>query len=56
MLDDGTGVKEVFKVHNFELVPVAEEHHGCFFEHDCYLVRYTAVGPKEHILVYFWLV
>ena len=56
MLDDGSGVKEVFKVHNFELVPVAEEHQGSFFEHDCYLIRYTATGPKEHILVYYWLV
>jgi len=56
MLDDASGVKEVFKVHNFKLVPVREEYHGSFFEHDCYVVKYTSTGTPEHILVYYWLV
>jgi len=55
MLDDGTGVKEVYKVHKFELVKVAKDHHGTFFEHDCYVIKYTSSGTSEHILVYYWL-
>jgi hypothetical protein len=55
MIDDGTGSKEVFKIHNFELVEVPRERQGTFFEHDCYVIRYTSSGPTEHILVYFWL-
>jgi len=55
MLDDGTGIKEVFKVNKFELVPVKKDHWGSFFEHDCYVIRYTSQGPREHILVYYWL-
>ncbi len=56
MLDDGSGEKEVYKVHNFELVKVDKQFHGTFFEHDCYVIKYTSVGTTEHILVYFWLV
>ena len=56
MLDDGSGIKEVFKVHNFKLVDVPKDKHGSFFEHDCYVIRYTSTGPREHILVYYWLV
>jgi len=55
MIDDGTGTKEVFKVHEFKLVEVPEERHGCFFEHDCYVIKYTATGPGDYILIYFWL-
>lgn len=55
MIDDGTGSREVFKVHNFKPVEVPIEHHGRFFEHDCYIIRYTCSGPGEHILIYFWL-
>jgi len=45
----------VYKVHQFKLVPVPSEHQGSFFEHDCYVVKYTSSGPGGHILVYFWL-
>lgn len=55
MIDDGSGSKEVFKVHEFKLVELPLEHNGRFFEHDCYVIRYTSSGPSEHILVYFWL-
>jgi advillin len=56
MIDDGTGAKEVYKVNQFKLVELPQQFHGSFFEHDCYVVKYTANGPGEHILVYFWLV
>lgn len=55
MLDDGSGLTEVFKVHNFKLVDVPKDNQGSFFEHDCYVVKYTSSGPREHILVYYWL-
>lgn len=56
MIDDGSGSREVFKVHEFKLVELPQDHHGRFFEHDCYVIRYTSTGPGDYILVYFWLV
>ena len=41
MVDDGTGVKEVFRVEAFDLVSLPEEQHGIFFSGDCYVVRPT---------------
>jgi len=55
MIDDASGPKEVYKVNQFKLVELPQQFHGSFFEHDCYVIKYTANGPGEHILVYFWL-
>ncbi|CAL8087238.1 unnamed protein product [Orchesella dallaii] len=55
MVDDGSGSKVVYKVHEFKLVEVPFEHHGCFFEHDCYVVKYTSIGPGDQVYIYFWL-
>jgi hypothetical protein len=56
MIDDASGSKIVYKVNKFKLVEVPNQYQGTFFEHDCYVIKYTANGPGEHILVYFWLV
>jgi len=56
MVDDGTGVKEVFRVQMFDLVPVPEEQHGTFFSGDCYLVLYAySNGSKDNYIIYYWL-
>lgn len=56
MIDDASGNKQVYKVHQFKLVEVPQQFEGYFFEHDCYVVKYSTSGPSDHILVYFWLV
>ncbi|XP_021948183.1 advillin isoform X2 [Folsomia candida] len=55
MIDDASGSKEVYKVHEFKLVEVPQQYQGSFFEHDCYVIKYSSSGPGEYILVYFWL-
>jgi len=56
MVDDGTGVKEVFRVEMFDLVSVPEEDHGTFFSGDCYVVLYAySDGRKDCYLIYYWL-
>jgi len=56
MVDDGSGVKEVFRVEGFDLVPISEEQHGIFFSGDCYVVLYMyKVGEKDNYIIYYWL-
>jgi len=56
MVDDGTGNKKVWRVENFELVPVADKDYGKFFSGDCYVVLYTySASNREHQLIYYWL-
>ena len=55
--DDATGTKEIFRIENFELAPVAEAAHGMFFGGDSYVIKYTYVkNGREHYIVYFWQV
>ena len=56
MVDDGTGVKEVFRVEMFDLIPVPEEAHGIFFSGDCYVILYAYNdGKKDHYIIYYWI-
>jgi len=56
MVDDGSGVKEVFRVEMFDLVTVPEEQHGIFFSGDCYVILYAySDGNKDHYIIYYWL-
>jgi len=56
MVDDGTGVKEVFRVEMFDLATVPEEQHGIFFSGDCYVILYAySDGSKDHYIIYYWL-
>ena len=56
MLDDGRGEKEVWRVHEQELLSVTEAEHGTFLDGDCYVVlyRYRAGGTTRQVL-YYWL-
>ena len=55
--DDGKGNKEIFRVQDFDLVPLDEGVYGKFFGGDSYVIRYTYEkngGPGY--IIYFWQV
>jgi hypothetical protein len=55
MPDDGTGNTEVFRVEDFELVPVDADNNGFFFGGDSYVIRYTYnKSGSDHVIIYFW--
>lgn len=56
--DDGSGQVEVWRVENFNLVPVSEEMVGMFFSGDSYIVKYTYQNEngQTRYIFYFWLV
>ena len=57
MVDDGQGLKQVFRVENFDLVSIPPEDFGKFYSGDCYVILYTyVVNKKEKHIIYFWLV
>ena len=55
--DDGKGTKEIFRVQNFDLVPLDEGVNGKFFGGDSYVIKYSYEkgGGQGHI-IYFWQV
>lgn len=53
MPDDGSGEVEIFRVENFELVPVDAEAYGKFFGGDSYVIKYQ-YGSKY--IIYMWQV
>ena len=56
MVDDGTGVKEVFRVEMFDLVSIPEDSHGVFFSGDCYVILYAYNdGRTDRYIIYYWL-
>lgn len=56
MVDDGSGKKEVWRVENFELVPVEAKNYGKFYGGDCYVILYTyGTGGTENYLIYYWM-
>ncbi|XP_067013400.2 gelsolin, cytoplasmic isoform X2 [Anabrus simplex] len=55
MPDNGTGNVEVWRVEDFELVPVDPAMHGMFFGGDSYVVKYTyEKNGRENYIIYFW--
>ena len=55
LVDDGSGDVQVWRIENFDLVPVDPALYGQFFGGDSYVVLYTyKVGRKENYVVYFW--
>ncbi|XP_063596642.1 advillin-like [Penaeus indicus] len=56
MVDDGSGQKEVWRIKDFDLIPVPESQYGEFFMGDCYIVLYAYLeGNNEHYLLYYWI-
>lgn len=52
-VDDGSGVLEIWRIEDFNLVPVDTALHGHFYQGDCYVCRYTYNKGKDQ-LIYFW--
>eukprot|EP00095_Tigriopus_kingsejongensis_P000318 maker-scaffold292_size219010-snap-gene-1.31 protein:Tk00318 transcript:maker-scaffold292_size219010-snap-gene-1.31-mRNA-1 annotation:"hypothetical protein DAPPUDRAFT_311761" len=56
MVDDGQGMKEVFRVANFDLIQVDSSKMSKFYSGDCYVVLYAYNnGSADNYLIYFWL-
>jgi len=54
--DDGSGKTEMFRIEDFEPVPVDQATYGQFFAGDSYIVKYTYLSSgREATLLYFWL-
>jgi len=56
MVDDGSGVKDVFRVEGGNLVKIPEDRHGLFFSGDAYVVLYAYHdGKADRYIIYYWL-
>lgn len=55
VVDDASGSVEMWRIENFEKVPVPDDKYGQFFAGDSYIVLYT-YKPKqrEEYILYFW--
>jgi hypothetical protein len=55
LIDDGTGSVQIWRIENFDMVPLDERLYGQFFGGDSYVILYTyKVNRKENYIVYFW--
>ena len=57
MPDDSQGSKEVFRIEDFNLVPLDESVYGMFFGGDSYVIKYSyesATGSAY--IIYYWQV
>jgi hypothetical protein len=56
VVDDGSGKLEIWRVENFQKVPVEEKMRGQFFQGDSYVMLYTYKDSKgkENYIIYFW--
>ena len=55
MPDDGSGNTEIWRVENFDIVPVESSQHGIFFGGDSYIIKYTYdKNGTERCILYFW--
>ena len=56
MPDDSKGQKEIFRIEDFEMVPLDEAKYGMFFGGDSYVIKYTYEkdGGTPEYIIYFW--
>ncbi len=55
LVDDGTGKVEIWKIEDFEPVPLEKALYGQFFGGDSYVILYTYLANnKEAYIIYFW--
>uniref|UniRef100_A0A2C9KVB8 HP domain-containing protein n=1 Tax=Biomphalaria glabrata TaxID=6526 RepID=A0A2C9KVB8_BIOGL len=56
MVDDGSGKVEVWRIEDFQMVPLENIHYGEFYGGDCYVILYTYnVQGREAYIIYYWL-
>lgn len=51
--DDGDGSVEIFRIENFQPVPLEEDKFGMFFGGDSYIIKYTTTNNR--MVIYYWL-
>lgn len=55
MPDDSTSTKEIFRIEDFEMVPLDEDKYGLFFGGDSYVIKYSYEKEgRPAYIVYFW--
>lgn len=56
MPDNGEGEAEVYRVENFDIVPVARENYGFFFSGDSYVIKYEYKNKRggHGFVIYYW--
>ena len=47
MVDDGSGKLEIWRVENFDIVPVPKDQYGQFYNGDSYLLLYTVSRARR---------
>jgi len=52
--DDANGTFEIFRIKGKELVKVAQNLNGIFFEKDSYVIKYVSIN-KATVIIYTWL-
>lgn len=55
LVDDGSGKLQIWRVENFDKVPVPKEMYGQFYSGDSYVMLYTYLkNTKECYIIYYW--
>ena len=55
LVDDGSGKVEIWRIEDFDMVPLEPGLYGQFFGGDSYVILYTyLLNGKENYIVYFW--
>ena len=52
LVDDGSGKVEIWRIEDFEMVPLEEKLYGQFFGGDSYVILYTY--KRQSSIIYFW--
>lgn len=57
LIDDGSGVLQIWRVKKAEAVEISKEQHGTFYSSECYVILYSydVNQEKKHVL-YTWVV
>lgn len=55
LVDDGSGTVQIWRIEDFDKVPVDKDTYGQFYGGDSYIVFYTyLVNGKENYIIYYW--
>lgn len=55
LVDDGSGKVQIWRIEDFDMVPLEEKLHGQFFGGDSYVILYTyLLNGRENYIIYFW--
>lgn len=55
MPDNGDGETEIYRVEDFELVPIEESQKGTFYSGDSYVIKYTYDSEfGQKYIIYYW--